>query len=124
MREELIEAERRKAVLKDWGKTALEIAKWALVIWLLWPLRSALGGSVNFTRVVVGIVLFIIFAGKVFYDTVIMGVIRQRRTSVKQDILTLIGIVSVVSLVVGLMLVLVGFMIVELIQTANQPEEE
>ena len=115
---------KRKILLKDWGRTALEIGKWVLVLWLLWPLRHASSGPVDFTRVLLGILLFIIFAGKVFYDTIIMGILRQRRTSVKQDLITLVGIVAGISLVVGLLIVFVGFAIVELYQSSSRPQDE
>jgi len=115
---------KRKIVMKDWGRTALEIAKWVLVLWLLWPLRHATSGPVDFTRVLLGILLFIIFAGKVFYDTIIMGILRQRRTSAKQDIITLIGMVAGISLVVGLLIVFVGYAIVQLYQSSSRPQDE
>ena len=117
-------SKKRKIVLKDWGRTALEIAKWVLVLWLLWPLRHATSGPVDFTRVLLGILLFIIFAGKVFYDTIIMGILRQRRTSAKQDLITLIGMVAGISLVVGLLVVFVGFAIVELYRSGSRPQDE
>ena len=117
-------SKKRKIVLKDWGRTALEIAKWVLVLWLLWPLRHATSGPVDFTRVLLGILLFIIFAGKVFYDTIIMGILRQRRTSAKQDLITLIGMVAGISLVVGLLVVFVGFAIVELYRSGSHPQDE
>lgn len=112
-------AERRRAILKDWGSTVLEIGKWLLILWLLWPIRNATVGPIDFTRVLLGILLFIIFAGKLLYDTIIMGVLKQRRTSAKQDFFALLGIVAGLSLVVGLMLVLVGFAIVQLVQASN-----
>lgn len=124
MKEKIEGAEKRKIILKDWANTALEIGKWAIVLWLLWPLRDAPSGPVDFTRVVLGILFFVIFTGKLFYDTVIMGIVRQKRTSVKQDILSLIGMILVMSLVVGLLVVFVGFVIVELIQMSNRPGDE
>jgi hypothetical protein len=117
-------SKKRKIVLKDWGQTALEVGKWILVLWLLWPLRHATSGPVDFTRVLLGILLFIVFAGKVFYDTIIMGILRQRRTSVKQDVITLIGMVAGISLVVGLLIVFVGYAIVQLYQSSNRPQDE
>ena len=119
MKERLKGSEKRKAIIKDWAKTALEIIRWAFVIWLLLPIRQASSGPVNFTRVAVGILLFIIFAGKLFYDTVIMGILHRRRTSMKQDILTLIGMVLVLSLVVGLLLLFAGFLLVELFKMSQ-----
>lgn len=103
---------------------ALEIGKWVLVLWLLWPVRHAINGPVDFSRVVLGILLFVIFAGKLFYDTIIMDILKQRRTSVKQDVLSMIGIVLVLSLVVGLLLFFVGFVIIELYRSSNQPGQE
>ena len=119
MKERLKGSERRRAIIKDWAKTGLEVIKWAFVIWLLLPIRQASSGPVNFTRVAAGILFFIIFAGKLLYDTVIMGILRQRRTSVKQDILTLIGMVLVLSLVIGLLMLFVGFLIVELFKMSQ-----
>ena len=116
--------EKRKFILKDWGKTVLEVGKWVLVLWLLWPIRSAAAGPVDFMRVAVGILLFIIFTGKLFYDTIIMGLLRQRRTSVKQDILSFIGIILVISLVVGFLLLFVGYLVIELIKMSQQTQEE
>jgi len=121
--EELAKKQHRKIVLKDWGKMAVEIAKWAVVLWLLWPLRHATSGPVDFTRAVVGILLFIIFAGKLFYDTVIMGILQQRRMSVKQDVFTLIGIVLVLSLVVGLLFLFVGFLLVRMYEMSRNQQE-
>jgi len=117
-------SKKRKIVLKDWGRTALEIGKWILVLWLLWPLRHATSGPVDFTRVLLGILLFIIFAGKVFYDTIIMGILRQRRTSVKQDVSSLFVMVACISLVVGLLIVFVGYAIVQLYQSSSRPQDE
>ncbi|MFH1941201.1 MAG: hypothetical protein ABIL68_03775 [bacterium] len=114
---------RTKRLMKDWGRTAFEILKWAVVLWLLWPMKDASSGPVNFTRIVAGILLFVIFAGKLFYDTVIMGIIRQRRTSVKQDIVNLLGIVMGVGIVVGLLIFFVGFILVELFRSMNRREE-
>ena len=124
LKERLVGAKRRKAIFKDWRNVALEIGKWVLVLWLLWPVRHAINGPVDFSRVVLGILLFVIFAGKLFYDTIIMDILKQRRTSVKQDVLSMIGIVLVLSLVVGLLLFFVGFVIIELYRSSNQPGQE
>jgi hypothetical protein len=124
LKEKLTGKEKHKMILKDWGNTALELGKWILVLWLLWPIRNAAAGPVDFVRVAVGIMLFIIFAGKLFYDTVIMGILRQRRTSVKQDILSFAGIILVMSLVVGFLLLFVGYLVIELINMSQQAQEE
>ena len=126
MKEKLTGQEKRKYILKNWVNTALELGKWVLVLWLLWPIRSAAAspGPVDFIRVAAGILLFIIFAGKLFYDTIIMGILRQRRTTVKQDIISFVGIILVMSLVVGFLLLFVGYLVVELVKMAQRPQDE
>ena len=101
----------------------LEIGKWILVLWLLWPLRHASNRPVAFVRVVVGIALFVIFSGKLFYDMVITGFIRQKRTTPGQDLLTVLGSVVVIALVVGLLLFFVGLMFVALFQASTNRAE-
>ena len=112
---------RRKALLKDWGNTALEVCKWALVVWLMWPIRNAAIGPIDFWRIAGGILLFIIFAGKLFYDSIIMDIIRQRRTSLKRDIVTLLGMAVIVALVVGFTLFFSGFLVVKMMEKYSNP---
>jgi hypothetical protein len=106
--------EKQKVVLKDWSKTVLEIGKWAVVLWLLWPLRNASHMSLDFTRVALGIFLFVIFSGKLFYDTIIMEILKKRRTTVKQDLVALLGMVAIITLIVGVLVTFVAFLIVEM----------
>ena len=109
-----------KMRLKDWGSTGLEIGKWALVIWLLWPLAELEKMSFQPVRLLLGICLFVIFAGKVMYDVVIMDFIRQKRTSVKQDVMTLLGIVVGITLIVGLVVMIVARFLGMWMESTNQ----
>ncbi len=118
------EQRRKELIRDDWKRTVLEGGKWALVIWLLWPLQGAASGPINFTRVVLGILLFILFSGKLFYDTVVMGMIRQRRTTVRQDLMSLIGMVAGIAVVVGLAVMLVGLMMVQLFSQLSETGEQ
>ncbi|OVE78672.1 hypothetical protein BVY01_04745 [bacterium I07] len=113
---------RKKSRLKEWGPTFLEIAKWVVVIALLWPLRQAHQGPIDFLRVLLGVLLFIIFTGKLFYDTIIMSILKRKRFSKKQDLITLIGMVFIISLVVGLLMLFVGYLMVEFFRMANERE--
>ena len=100
---------KKKLVLKDWGKTTLEVLKWAFIIWLLWPLsRLSQEGLRQFIRVLLGILLFIIFTGKVLYDTIFVGLIKQRRTSMKQDAILLLGVILVICFMLGLIILLLS----------------
>ena len=98
----------------EWRNTVVEILKWLVVLWLLWPIRHATSGPVEFARVVAGILLFVIFSGKLFYDTVIMSIVRQERMSTRRDIITILGIVVGLALVVGLLILFVGYLLIEL----------
>lgn len=85
---------------------AWEVGKWALVIYLIFPLTSVLNGPIDFARIVIGEALLIIFIGKIFYDTIIWKFVRQRQ-SAGQDVIAMIGIL----LAIGLILVLFGLVI-------------
>jgi len=108
---------KKKAAWKSAGETVLELLKWAAVIWCLWPLARYTGASeqpvsVPLTRVILGILFFILFGGKILYDTIIMDFIRQRRTTLKQDLVAFAGMVLAVIVLVGMVLLLVAALIV------------
>ena len=103
---------------RDLCRVVMEVGKWFIVLWLLWPLRSASAAPINMIRAVLGVLLFIIFAGKLFYDTIIMGILKQRRMSVKQDILAMIGMIVVLGFVVGLLILFVGFVLIEIFRAS------
>ena len=113
---------KQKRIWKEFGETSLEIFKWAIVIWCLWPLARFSNGSIQLTRVILGILFFILFSGKLLYDTVIMDFIRQKRTTLKQDIAAFAGMVLAVGLIVGLILLMVVAMIVEFSKQAGSPQ--
>ena len=104
---------RRKAVFKDWLGTALEILKWAFVVWLLWPIVELGRQRMSVARVVAGICLFVVFAGKLFYDTLITEFVRQRRTTAKQDLMALLGMIAAIFLLAGLVIGMVGLLIIQ-----------
>lgn len=85
--------------------------RWALVIWLLWPLLGLVRGSVSVGRVVLGIALFVVFSGKLFYDTMISEFVRQKRPSLKQDMIGILGMIVGVLLIVGFVVVMVGLLL-------------
>lgn len=94
-----------------------EIGKWALVIWLLLPMRKSLSEQTDFTRVALGILLFVIFAGKLLYDTIIESFIRRGQRSGLKDLITMVGIVVFISLIVGLVIFFVGFYVVNILSS-------
>lgn len=86
---------------------ALEIGKWVLVIYLLLPLTKAMNGIVDFSRVVVGEALLIIFIGKMFYDTVIWKFIRKRQEPGK-ELIGMIGMLLSIGMIIIMFFILFG----------------
>ena len=102
--------------------TIYEILKWALVIFLLMPLRNAASGPVSFTRIAIGILLFVIFTGKLLYDTIIEKYLRVRREqSAARDLITTLGIIVVIALVIGVVVLLIGMSLFTMMQKAAMP---
>ncbi|MFQ6113442.1 MAG: hypothetical protein ACE5NG_05050 [bacterium] len=89
-----------------------EIAKWALVLWLFLPLRHALEGPVEFVRVAVGIVLFVIFSGKLLYDVVFFPRQHRAESSAGKDLLSMIGIVAGMALLVFMLVFFVALFVI------------
>jgi len=96
----------------EWKSVLLEMLKWLLVLYLLWPLVRFSEGGFPLLRLLLGILLFILFSGKLFYDIFFADVIRQRRPTLKQDLWTLAGIVLAVLLLIGAVVAMVAAMLV------------
>ena len=97
-----------------------ELAKWALVIFLLLPVWGQQISRFQAFRVVAGIFLFVIFSGKVLYDTLIMKIIRQQRTSTKRDVIMVIATLLVLVIIIGALLFTVGFLSLTLFQKSME----
>ncbi len=89
-----------------------EVAKWALVVWLFLPLRHAFEAPVEFARVALGIVLFVIFSGKLLYDVVFFPRQHQRDSSAGKDFVSMIGIVAAIALLVFMLVFFVALYVV------------
>ena len=103
----------------NWKLVLTELGKWALVIFLLLPLRGAQAGPIDLWRVALGILLFVIFGGKLLYDAIIADLLHRRRESTARDWVTLLGMVVVVAIVVGMMLLFSGWLLVKLAAQAR-----
>jgi hypothetical protein len=89
------------------------------VIWLLLPMRSALQGTVEFARVGLGVVLFVIFIGKLLYDVTYFPRRHQRETTPGKDLISMIGIVSGIALLVLMLVFFVAMYVVNYMSSAN-----
>ncbi len=103
---------------------AVEIAKWSLVLWLLYPLIWAQEKYVSFPRIMAGILLFVVFSGKMLYDMMISKRNHHQERSNAADLLATLAMVVVAALIVGLFVVIIGFALFGQMQEATAPIEE
>jgi len=108
--------------LKKTGLFIVEAAKWGLVVYLLLPLHKAMSEQVNFTRIVIGILLFVVFSGKLFYDVILQKKRERVERSAAADLLSTIAIAVAIALVVGLVVLSIGMAVLSLMQQSTQPE--
>jgi len=97
---------------RNWSAILVELAKWILVLWLLLPLQRPLYSVVDFIRILLGVLLFIIFAGKLLYDTLIDAFWRKSRHHPIKDLFIMIAIISAIAFIVGSFVVFVGYFLI------------
>jgi hypothetical protein len=97
------------------------VAQWALVLYLLWPVRGRLQRMGDFVRVTLGIFLFVVFSGKLLYDQVVA---RRSRPEPREEWLHLLGIGCALVLIVGVVVFLVGILLANLLNSSLQPPEQ
>ncbi len=102
------------AMTKSLKSTLIEIGKWVIVLWLMSPLALAMNGPVDFSRVALGLLLFIIFTGKLLFDTIIAPLKTRTERTALQDVIMMIGAVTAVGLAVTMMILLVGVYVMRL----------
>lgn len=102
-------------------RTLIEIGKWLIVLWLMSPLALAMRGPVDFSRVALGILLFIIFTGKLLFDTIIAPLKTRTERTAAQDVIMMIGAVTAIGLAVTMMILLVGVYVMRLMAEQNRP---
>lgn len=103
--------------------TFLEIAKWLVVLWLMSPLALAMRGPIDFSRVALGILLFIIFTGKLLFDSIIAPLKTRTERTALQDLIMMFGVVTVIGVAVAMVVLLIGVYIMKLMASQNQHME-
>lgn len=103
-------------------KIIFAIVKWGIALWLLWPLLLFQAGKMSLWRMVLGIMLIVIYVGKMFYDFVLDNFKARKERYTIVDLLLLVGFIAFVALIIGGTILLVGFYIVRQLQeTTSQP---
>lgn len=101
-----------------------EVSKWALVVWLLLPLRNSMTEHVNFNRIILGILLFVIFGGKVFYDTVLDSFKKRPERKPIVDLVVMVASIAVIALIVGISIVFIGYFIFTGMQDSGDIQQQ
>lgn len=102
----------------------IEVGKWVLVLWLLTPIRKAMSERVDFARVVLGILLFILFAGKMFYDTILSSLLKDTERKKYSELIAMIGMATVIALIIGVVVVFIGLYVFSSIQNATTDQQQ
>ncbi|KPL18306.1 MAG: hypothetical protein AMJ92_08705 [candidate division Zixibacteria bacterium SM23_81] len=94
----------------------LEIGRWVLVGYLLFPLRHRMHLPLEFTRTALGIALFVIFSGKMLYDFVIWSRRPASTRDLPRELLSILAIVVLIAVLVGAAVVFIGLYVANMIQ--------
>ena len=97
-----------------------EIGKWAVVVALLWPMLTFQAERMSIWRMVLGILLLVIFIGKMFYDVIIDNYKQRKEHYTLLDLLLLVGAVTLIAIIIGGTLFLIGFYLIQQLGEANQ----
>jgi hypothetical protein len=103
-------------------RLVLEIGRWALVAYLLFPLRRRMHLPLEFARSALGIVLFVIFSGKMLYDTIIWKHLSGSSRDTGRDLLSMLAMVILIALLVGVTIFFIGLYVGNMYQNAMEPE--
>jgi len=109
--------------MKKTATLFFEAVKWAAVIWLLWPIHKAVDQKLDFARILLGILLFIIFIGKYFYDSILDRFKHTGEQKGFTDVLIMVGVVAVIALLVGLTILFIAMFVIAMAEQLNQPSE-
>ncbi|MBN1465209.1 hypothetical protein JXA02_05565 [candidate division KSB1 bacterium] len=96
-----------------------EIGKWAILVWLLWPLLTLQAAKMSLWRVVLGVLLAVIYFGKLFYDIVLDNFKQKKERYSVVDLLMLVAFIAVVALLIGGAVLLIGLYVMKQVQEGS-----
>ena len=100
--------------MKSLKTLAIESLKWGFVLWCISPLITVIDQPTQFYRVLLGILLFIVFSGKLFYDVIISEFVRQKRNSVTKDLLMMLGMIGFILFFIGMIVLMIVVAVMQL----------
>ena len=101
-------------------KFILQIAKWGVVAWFLYPLYKPEHGMRDFVQVTLGVFLFVLFTIQFLYKEIIEG--RHRKRDPKSELLHLVGTTLVIASIVALVIFVIGMYVMQVGQMLTSPE--
>ncbi len=100
---------------------ALEIGRWAVVVYLLYPLRQRMYFPLEFVRSALGILLMVLFSGKLLYDKVLWKSWVNPAREPGRDLLSTMVSIALVGLVAAAAIFFIGLYLANLLQEMGDP---
>jgi uncharacterized membrane protein YcjF (UPF0283 family) len=97
----------------------LGIAKWVIVVWLLWPLLTLQAEKMSLWRMMLGIMLVVIYVGKMFYDFILDHFKQKKERYTVTDLLMLVVFIAIIAIIIGGTILLVGMLVMKQMQEAT-----
>lgn len=99
----------------------VELLKWGVVVWLLWPLLSFQTDKMTLWRMVLGVLLTVLFLGKMFYDFIIDNFKQRKERYTFTDFLLLAGFIAGIAVLIGGGILVIGLYISGQIRESTLP---
>jgi hypothetical protein len=107
---------------KRYFSAAREIAQWALVVFLFWPILIMQTARMPLWRMMLGVLLLVIFIGKLFYDYTLAHYEKKSQRPQWVNLLSLVASITMIAVIIGGLLLLFAFYAVSQLQQ-TPPQE-
>lgn len=107
---------------KKYFSVILEIAQWALVVFLFWPILTMRTEKMPLWRMMLGVLLLVIFIGKLFYDYTLAHYEKKQQRPQWINLLSLVASITLIAIIIGGLLLLFAFYAVSQLQQ-TPPQE-
>jgi len=101
-----------------------ETVKWGLVIWLIWPITYSMQSRMSFPRMMAGILLFVLFIGKLFYDVIYDSYQKRQNKNKYVELLVTVGAVSFIAILIGAIALFIGMYAYEMMKNVTADPSE
>lgn len=99
-----------------------EIGKWSVIVYLFWPLIAMQGSKMPLWRMMLGVLLLVIFIGKLLYDYVLDTFNQYREKSPLGHLISMIVSISIIAVIIAGLIMLFGYYAISQYQQATPQE--